>query len=182
MADKARLCIFLLLFMPIPLSSKIPQPKYSVILSFTKLCVNKDLFFFYYMGRYKRPLVVGLIDRRRHKPGQKLLPFLLWTPPIIAVIVLLMFIDFSLTQSQTILLTLILFLLYDTFFSLQDISIWGMAALSSPDSMERGRVIQWISILAGAGRCSRRSYSSEYSSDIHKYEGYRSPCTSLKLN
>ncbi len=63
----------------------------------------------------------------------------------------MMFLDFGLTQGQTILLTLILFLLYDTFFSLQDISIWGMAALSSPDSVERGRVIQWISILAGFG-------------------------------
>ncbi len=97
------------------------------------------------------PIVGGLIDRRRHKPGYKLRPFLLWTPPIIAVIVFMMFLDFGLTQGQTILLTLILFLLYDTFFSLQDISIWGMAALSSPDSVERGRVIQWISILAGFG-------------------------------
>ncbi len=79
------------------------------------------------------PLVGGLIDIRRHRPGYKLRPFLLWTPPIIAVIVLLMFIDFGLTQGQAIALTLVLFLLYDTFFSLQDISIWGMAALSSPD-------------------------------------------------
>lgn len=97
------------------------------------------------------PLVGGLIDSRRHKPGYKLRPFLLWTPPIIALIVLMMFIDFGLTEGQTILMILVLFLLYDTFFSLQDISIWGMAALSSPDSTERGRVIQWISILAGAG-------------------------------
>ena len=97
------------------------------------------------------PIVGGLIDRRRYKPGYKLRPFLLWTPPIIAVIVFLMFLDFGLSEGQTILLVLFLFLLYDTFFSLQDISIWGMAALSSPDSVERGRVIQWISILAGTG-------------------------------
>lgn len=97
------------------------------------------------------PLVGGLIDRRRHKPGYKLRPFLLWTPPIIAVLVFLMFVDFGFKESQTILFILILFLLYDVFFSLQDISIWGIAALSSPDSNERGRVIQWISILAGLG-------------------------------
>ena len=97
------------------------------------------------------PIVGGLIDRRRYKPGYKLRPFLLWTPPVIAVIVFLMFLDFGLSEGQTILLILFLFLLYDTFFSLQDISIWGMAALSSPDSAERGRVIQWISILAGTG-------------------------------
>ena len=97
------------------------------------------------------PLIGGLIDRRKHKPGQKMRPFLLWTPAIIGILVFLMFIDFGLPQSQTIALVLVLYILFDVFYSLQDISIWGIAAMSSPDSTERRRVIQWISIAAGLG-------------------------------
>ena len=97
------------------------------------------------------PLVGGLIDRRKHKPGQKLRPFLLWTPVLIGILVFLMFIDFGLPEAQTIALVLVLYLLFDVFYSLQDISIWGIAAMSSPDSAERRRVIQWISIAAGLG-------------------------------
>jgi len=97
------------------------------------------------------PLVGGLIDRRKHKPGQKMRPFLLWTPLIIGILVVMMFVDFGLAQSQTIAFVLILYVLFDVFYSLQDISIWGIAAMSSPDSAERRRVIQWISIAAGLG-------------------------------
>lgn len=97
------------------------------------------------------PLVGALIDRRKHKPGQKLRPFLLWTPAIIGVLVMLMFVDFGFKENQTIAFVLILYILFDVFYSLQDISIWGIAAMSSPDSAERRRVIQWISIAAGLG-------------------------------
>lgn len=97
------------------------------------------------------PLVGGLIDRRKHKPGMKLRPFLLWTPAIIGVLVMLMFIDFGLPEAKSIAFVLILYILFDVFYSLQDISIWGIAAMSSPDSAERRRVIQWISIAAGLG-------------------------------
>ncbi len=61
------------------------------------------------------------------------------------------FVDFGFKESQTIAFVLILYILFDIFYSLQDISIWGIAAMSSPDSKERGRVIQWISIAAGLG-------------------------------
>lgn len=97
------------------------------------------------------PLIGGLIDRRKHKPGQKMRPFLLWTPVIIGILVFLMFVDFGFKESQTIAFVLVLYILFDVVYSLQDISIWGIAAMSSPDSSERGRVIQWISIAAGLG-------------------------------
>ncbi|MBR2892666.1 MAG: MFS transporter, partial [Clostridia bacterium] len=97
------------------------------------------------------PLIGGLIDRRKHKPGQKMRPFLLWTPIIIGILVFLIFVDFGFKESQTIAFVLVLYILFDVVYSLQDISIWGIAAMSSPDSSERGRVIQWISIAAGLG-------------------------------
>ena len=97
------------------------------------------------------PIVGGLIDRRKHKPGYKMRPFLLWTPVLIGILVFLMFVDFGFKESQTIAFVLVLYILFDVVYSLQDISIWGIAAMSSPDSTERGRVIQWISIAAGLG-------------------------------
>ena len=97
------------------------------------------------------PLIGGIIDRRPHKPGQKLRPFLLWTPPVLAVLTFLMFVDFGMSESATIALICVLYLLFDLVYSFQDISIWGISAMSSPDSAERRRVIQWISIFAGLG-------------------------------
>ena len=97
------------------------------------------------------PLVGALLDRRKHKPGNKFRPFLLWTPMIIGILVVMMFIDFGLTQAKTIALVLVLYISYDAICSLQDVSIWGLSAMSSPDSSERRRVIQWISIAAGLG-------------------------------
>ena len=97
------------------------------------------------------PLFGSLMDHRKHKPGYKLRPFLLWTPAIIGILVTLMFVDVGLDANKTVLYILVLYLLFDTFYSFQDIAIWGMASLSSPSSDERRRVTQWISIGAGLG-------------------------------
>ncbi len=97
------------------------------------------------------PLIGSLVDHRKHKPGYKLRPFLLWTPIIIGILITLMFIDLGLSTGQMIAYIMILYVLFDTFYSFQDIAIWGMASLSSPSSDERRRVAQWISIGAGAG-------------------------------
>ncbi len=97
------------------------------------------------------PLIGSLMDHRKHRPGYKLRPFLLWTPAIIGILVTMMFVDWGFDTNKTILYILILYLLFDTVYSFQDIAIWGMAALSSPSSDERRRVAQWISIGAGLG-------------------------------
>ncbi len=97
------------------------------------------------------PLIGSIMDHRKHKPGNKMRPFLLWTPIIIGIITVFMFADFGFNETQTIIFVLCMYILFDLFYSYQDIAIWGMAALSSPDSEERRRVAQWISIGAGAG-------------------------------
>lgn len=97
------------------------------------------------------PLIGSLMDHRKHRPGYKLRPFLLWTPIFIGILVTMMFVDLGLDTNKTILYILILYILFDTFYSFQDIAIWGMASLSSPSSDERRRVAQWISIGAGLG-------------------------------
>ncbi len=97
------------------------------------------------------PLIGSIMDHRKYKPGYKMRPFLIWTAPIIGIISVLMFVDFGLTETQTILMVLILYILFDAFYSFQDIAIWGLSALSTPSAIERRRVAQWISIGAGAG-------------------------------
>lgn len=97
------------------------------------------------------PLIGSLMDHRHYRPGYKMRPFLLWTPPIIGILVALMFVDFGLTETQTIIFILVLYLLFDSFYSFHDIAIWGMTALTSPSSEERKRVAQWLTIGAGAG-------------------------------
>ena len=97
------------------------------------------------------PLIGSIMDHRKYKPGYKMRPFLIWTAPIIGIISVLMFVDFGLTENQTVLMVLLLYLLFDAFYSFQDIAIWGLSALSTPSAIERRRVAQWISIGAGSG-------------------------------
>lgn len=97
------------------------------------------------------PFIGAMMDKRKHKPGYKMRPFLLYTPLIIGVLIAMMFIDFGLTETQTILCIMVLYVLFDTFYSFHDTAIWGISALTSPSSEERRRVAQWISIGAGAG-------------------------------
>ena len=97
------------------------------------------------------PIIGTLVDARKFKPGRKLRPFLLYLPPIIGLITMLMFFDFGFSQVQTIIFIIAAYLMYDIFYSYQDVALWGMIPLSSPNSEERGRVAQWVSIGAGAG-------------------------------
>ena len=97
------------------------------------------------------PIIGTLVDARKFKPGNKLRPFLLYLPPFIGVLTVMMFFDFHLNETVTIALILAFYLLYDILYSFQDVVLWGMLPLSSPHSEERSRVSQWISIGAGAG-------------------------------
>ena len=97
------------------------------------------------------PLVGTLIDARKFKPGNKLRPLILYTSPIIGVLTALMFFDFHLSVTATIVLIMALYLIYDIIYSVQDVAMWGLLPLSSPNSQERARVSQWVSIGAGLG-------------------------------
>ena len=77
------------------------------------------------------PLIGSIMDHRKYKPGYKMRPFLIWTAPIIGILSMLMFVDFGLSENKTVLVVLILYLLFDMFYSFQDIAIWGLSALSS---------------------------------------------------
>lgn len=97
------------------------------------------------------PLIGSIMDHRKYKPGYKMRPFLVWTAPIIGILAVLMFVDFGLTETQVLIYILLIYVLFDMFYSFQDVAIWGLSALSTPSAVERRRVAQWISIGAGAG-------------------------------
>ncbi len=97
------------------------------------------------------PIVGGFVDRRKYKPFMKLRPYLLYTPPILGILVSLMFVNVNFSENGKVAYILVLYFLFDLFYSFQDVSLWGMIALSSPHSQERSRVAQWVSIGAGAG-------------------------------
>lgn len=96
-------------------------------------------------------LIGGFIDRRPHKPYQKLRPYLLYLPPIVGVLGAMMFIDIGASDLAKLVYLAACYFIWDVFYSFQDTGLWGLMALSSTNSKERLRVAQWISIGAGAG-------------------------------
>ena len=97
------------------------------------------------------PIIGAFVDRRNHKPYNKLRPFLLYLPPFIGALSMLMFMRVPFNDTGKIVYILVLYFVWDFLYSFQDVSLWGLVSLSSPRSGERSRVAQWVSIGAGAG-------------------------------
>ncbi len=98
------------------------------------------------------PFIGAYVDKHRFKNGEKLRPYLKYTSPIIAVFGLLMFTDFGVRSEAAALgLVLTFYMLWDFFYSFQDVAIWGVTAMCSPHSGQRTRDIQWAQMGATAG-------------------------------
>lgn len=97
------------------------------------------------------PVVGALVDKHRFKSGEKIRPILIYTPIIIGLLSAVMFAPLKLGTTALVTIICIAYLLWDLFYSFQDVALWGMVAVSSPVSEERSRVSQWVSIGAGAG-------------------------------
>ena len=96
------------------------------------------------------PIVGAMVDKHKFRNGEKLRPILVYTPPVIGILSAMMFLPLG-TGRLAVILICIEYLIWDLFYSFQDTALWGMVAVSSPLSEERGRVSQWLSIGAGAG-------------------------------
>ncbi|NMP38119.1 MAG: hypothetical protein GX051_08405 [Clostridiales bacterium] len=97
------------------------------------------------------PLIGAVVDRIPSKPYRKLKPYISYLPPLIGAFTALMFMNVPLDENGKIVYILVLYFVWDLFYSFQDVGLWGMVALSSPRSDERTRIAQWASIGAGAG-------------------------------
>jgi len=97
------------------------------------------------------PLVGAYIDKRKSTPGNKLRPYLLYFPIPIAILSALMFVNWGLSEFWAIVYFLVIYLLWDTLYSFQDVGLWGMLSMTSPHSSEHLRMTQWAKIGAGMG-------------------------------
>ena len=92
------------------------------------------------------PIVGSFVDRHSFKNGEKLRPFLRYTPLPVGVFTVLIFLVFSTEESLLWLRVsyfIIMYIAWDIAYTLQDVSIWGITASVSPDSNERDNFIKW---------------------------------------
>lgn len=92
------------------------------------------------------PIVGSFIDKHTFKNGEKLRPFLRYTPLPVGIATVLMFLVFS-TDDNLLWLRvsyfIIMYICWDLAYTVQDVSIWGITAMVSPDSDERDSFVQW---------------------------------------
>lgn len=96
-------------------------------------------------------LVGGFVDRRQHKPYQKMLPYLRNLPPFIGGLSAALFVTMQTTPFLKLAYLVFCYFFWDLLYSFQEVGIWGMLPLSSVHSDTRARVTQWVSIGAGLG-------------------------------
>lgn len=92
------------------------------------------------------PVVGSFIDRHTFKNGEKLRPFLKYTPLPVGIATVLLFLVFSTNENLLWLRVsyfIIMYICWDLAYTVQDVSIWGITAMVSPNSNERDRFVQW---------------------------------------
>ena len=92
------------------------------------------------------PIVGSFIDRHTFKSGEKLRPFLKYTPLPVGVFTVLLFLVFSTNENLLWLRVsyfIIMYICWDLAYTVQDVSVWGITAAVSPNSSERDRFVQW---------------------------------------
>ncbi len=92
------------------------------------------------------PIVGSFIDKHTFKNGEKLRPFLKYTPLPVGVATVLLFLVFS-TREDLLWLRVayfvIIYISWDLLYTVQDVAIWGITASVSPDGDERDKFVQW---------------------------------------
>lgn len=92
------------------------------------------------------PIVGSIVDRHRFKNGEKLRPLLKYTPVPVGICTVLIFVVFSTAENLLWLRVgyfVIMYLCWDIAYTIQDVAIWGMTAVVTPDSSERDRFVQF---------------------------------------
>ena len=81
------------------------------------------------------PIVGSFIDRHTFANGEKLRPFLKYTPLPVGVFTILLFLVFSTEDSLLWLRVsyfIIMYICWDLAYTVQDVSVWGITATVSP--------------------------------------------------
>ncbi len=91
------------------------------------------------------PIIGSIVDRHRFKNGEKLRPLLKYTPVPVGVFTVLIFVVFSTAENLLWLRVgyfVIMYLCWDITYTMQDVAIWGMTAVVTPNSDERDKFVQ----------------------------------------
>lgn len=122
------------------------------LLHIDSLKVGTLFFASYFWDAINDPVIGSIVDRRRSKNGEKLRPYLINTPPLIAALSFALFFRVGdMSEGMRIAYILLVYFAWDFFYSFQDVALWGMISVSSPLSQERSRAAKWAGIGAGAG-------------------------------
>jgi Na+/melibiose symporter-like transporter len=90
------------------------------------------------------PIVGSWIDKHTFKNGEKLRPFLHYTPLPVGIFTVLIFIVFPSDKTWLrVAYFIIMYICWDLSYTFQDVSMWGITACVSPDSNERDSFVQW---------------------------------------
>ena len=91
------------------------------------------------------PIIGSIVDRHRFKSGEKLRPLLKHTPVPVGVFTVLIFVVFSTAENLLWLRVgyfVIMYLCWDITYTMQDVAIWGMTSVVTPNSGERDKFVQ----------------------------------------
>lgn len=92
------------------------------------------------------PIVGSYIDKHTFKNGEKMRPFLKYTPLPVGIFTVLLFLVFS-TKEDLLWLRvayfIIMYICWDLAYTVQDVCVWGITAAVSPNSDERDKFVQW---------------------------------------
>lgn len=92
------------------------------------------------------PIVGSFIDKHTFKNGDKMRPFLRYTPLPVGIFSVLLFLVFS-TEEDLLWLRVayfvIMYICWDLAYTVQDVSIWGITAMVTPNADERDKFVQW---------------------------------------
>ena len=92
------------------------------------------------------PIIGSFIDKHTFKNGEKLRPFLRYTPLPVGIFTVLVFLVFS-TKEDLLWLRVAYFIImyigWDITYTLQDVAIWGITASVSPNGDERDGFVKW---------------------------------------
>lgn len=92
------------------------------------------------------PVVGSFIDKHTFKNGEKMRPFLRYTPLPVGVFSVLLFLVFSTDENLLWLRVayfVIMYICWDLSYTVQDVSIWGITAMVTPNADERDKFVQW---------------------------------------
>lgn len=92
------------------------------------------------------PIIGSFIDKHTFKNGEKLRPFLRYTPLPVGIFTVLVFLVFS-TKEDLLWLRVAYFIImyigWDITYTLQDVALWGITASVSPNGDERDNFVKW---------------------------------------